>query len=256
MITLISPAKTLDFESNWEIEGTTLPYFIENAEYLNSKLQKISVKQLGKLMGISTDLAVLNYDRFQKFSVPFNTKNARPAIFAFKGDVYIGLDAETLTHEDLSFAQNHLRILSGLYGLLRPLDLMQAYRLEMGTAVRITPAKPNLYSYWADSISNRLKEEMDDEVLINLASAEYFKAVRAKKFKGRIITPQFLDAKGGEYKMIGFFAKKARGLMSRYIIQNKINEPNQLKSFELEGYSYNAKLSKADDWVFTREENW
>jgi len=256
MITVISPAKTLDFQSEWKSQATTLPYFIENAEYLNAKLSKISMKQLGKLMGISTDLAVLNHERFQKFTVPFDKNNSKPAIYAFKGDVYLGLQAESMSDSDLEFAQNHLRILSGLYGLLRPMDLMQAYRLEMGTSVRITPAKPNLYSYWGDSITKRIQEEMDDNILINLASAEYFKAVRAKKMKARIVTPQFLDAKGGEYKMIGFFAKKARGLMSRYIIQEKINKPEDLKSFNLEGYSYNAKLSKADDFVFTREENW
>ena len=256
MISLLSPAKTLDFDSDRKLSGTTQPHFIEQSEYLNEKLKKISVRQIAKLMSLSNDLAVLNHSRYQEFSLPFREDNSRPAILAFKGDVYLGLEVETLTDEDLKFAQDHLRILSGLYGLLRPLDLMQPYRLEMGTQLRVTPAKPNLYSYWGDSIRKRLEEELDDEVLINLASAEYFKVVQAKKFKGRIITPQFLDAKGGDYKMIGFFAKKARGMMARHIIQNRINEPEKLKGFQSEGYSYNARLSKKDDWVFTREENW
>lgn len=256
MITLLSPAKTLDYESEIPQLETSSPAFIEDADYLNNKLKKLSSRKIAKLMNLSTDLAELNYERYQSFQTPFNDDNARPAIYAFKGDVYTGLDAGSLSGKDISFAQEHVRILSGLYGLLKPLDLMQPYRLEMGTSFAVTPKKKNLYAYWDKKITEKLNAEIKDETVINLASAEYFKVVKPKLLNAKVITPQFLDAKGGEYKMIGFFAKKARGMMTRYIIKNRIDSPEELKGFNLEGYNYNESLSEEDKPVFTREENW
>ena len=255
MLTLISPAKTLDYETPVPTEDYSLPALIDDASYLNHKIKKLSSRQLSKLMNISTDLAELNHQRNQEFNTPFDSSNARQAIYAFKGDVYTGLDALSLSESELAFAQDHLRILSGLYGILKPLDLMQAYRLEMGTPLKVTPKKANLYAYWGDRIAERINFKEAD-VIVNLASAEYFKVTKSKLLKARVVTPQFLDAKGGEYKMISFFAKKARGLMTRYIIQNKVEQPDLLQGFNLEGYHFNQKRSTADKPVFTREENW
>lgn len=207
-------------------------------------------------MSVSNDLAEINAQRFAAWKTPFTNANARPAIYAFKGDVYLGLDAYALEAEDIMFAQKSLRILSGLYGLLKPLDLMQAYRLEMSTKLKVTAAKTDLYKFWGDSVTKLLKEEMDqdgDDVLVNLASNEYFKAVKPKLLGKRIITPEFKDAKNGEYKMIQFFAKKARGLMTAFILKNKITQPDQMKGFDYEGYAYNERFSEGDKWVFTRE---
>lgn len=255
MLVLLSPAKTLDFESDIPNLEVSTPAFLDEAEYLNEKLRKLSTRQLGKLMNISSGLSDLNYERNQGFSIPFNEENARPAIFAFKGDVYTGLSVEELDQKDILYAQKHLRILSGLYGLLRPLDLMQAYRLEMGTKMKVTQKKDNLYKFWDKKITKAINE-VGEDLIINLASNEYFKAVKPKFLEGKVISPRFLDSKGGEYKMISFFAKKARGLMTRYIVQNRIEDIEDLKGFDLEGYTYNERLSEKMEPTFTREENW
>jgi hypothetical protein len=205
-------------------------------------------------MKLSDKLAGLNVARYESWAPPFTLANAKQAVLAFKGDVYTGLDAETLDEDGLAFAQNHLRILSGLYGVLKPLDLMQAYRLEMGTKLA-NPAGKDLYAFWGDDIQDSLKAEpaLEDNVLINLASNEYFKAVKAKTLAARIITPVFKDWKNGQYKMISFYAKKARGLMSRYIIDHRLNEPEQIKAFDYEGYRFSEEMSKGDEWVFIRD---
>jgi hypothetical protein len=206
-------------------------------------------------MGISDKLAGLNAARFGQWSTPFTPENARPAILAFNGDVYTGLDAQSFKPHDFDFAQQHMRILSGLYGLLQPLDLMQAYRLEMGTKLANSRGN-NLYQFWGDIITNELNKaltEQGDDVLINLASNEYFKSVKTKSLNATIITPAFRDWKNGQYKMISFFAKKARGLMARYIIENQLNDVEKLKDFDLAGYQFNSEFSQGNDWVFTRK---
>ncbi len=256
MLTLISPAKTLDFENESVTTSYTQASMLENAEYLIKKLRKLSVKKIGSLMNISDKLAELNHQRFAHFHTPFTLQNAKQAVLAFKGDVYIGLEAENFSTDDFEFAQKHLRILSGLYGLLRPLDLIQAYRLEMGTKFKVTPTKDNLYKYWDVRITQKINEILEtqqEQVLVNLASNEYFKAVKPKLVKGRILTPIFKDFKNGQYKVISFFAKKARGSMARYIIQNRITQINDIKSFNTDGYYFNEKLSNESEWVFVRD---
>lgn len=254
MLTVISPAKTLDFETASHIDKHTEPRFLEQSQQLINQLKKLSSQEIANLMKISDKLAGLNMARFQQWQTPFTEENAKQAILAFKGDVYTGLDAETLDEKGLEFAQQHLRILSGLYGVLRPLDLMQPYRLEMGTPFQ-NDAGRDLYSFWGDQIQTALEAEsaLSDGVLINLASNEYFKAVNAKKLKATIITPVFKDWKNGQYKMISFYAKKARGLMSRYIIDQQINSPEKLKQFDSEGYRYSEEMSQKNDWVFIRD---
>ena len=207
-------------------------------------------------MGLSDKLGALNYERFQEWQTPFSTDNAKQAILAFKGDVYQGLDAENMSSEELNWAQDNLRILSGLYGLLRPLDLMQPYRLEMGTKFANNRGA-NLYQFWGDIITkqlNKLLSASPKSVLINLASNEYFKSVQSKNLDAEIITPVFMDQKGDKYKIISFFAKRARGLMSAFIIKNKISDPQQLKTFDIDGYKYNAAMSEGNKWVFCRAE--
>jgi cytoplasmic iron level regulating protein YaaA (DUF328/UPF0246 family) len=254
MLTVISPAKTLDFETASHTDKHTEPRFLEQSQQLINQLKKLSSQEIANLMKISDKLAGLNMARFQQWQMPFTEENAKQAILAFKGDVYTGLDAETLDEKGLEFAQQHLRILSGLYGVLRPLDLMQPYRLEMGTPFQ-NDAGRDLYSFWGDQIQTALEAEsaLSDGVLINLASNEYFKAVNAKKLKATIITPVFKDWKNGQYKMISFYAKKARGLMSRYIIDQQINSPEKLKQFDSEGYRYSEEMSQKNDWVFIRD---
>lgn len=257
MLLVVSPAKNLDFESPLATQQFSQPELLSDAQLLVDRCKKLTPADLSSLMGISDKLAGLNTARFSQWSQPFTTENARPAILAFNGDVYTGLDAASFSEEDFAFAQQHFRILSGLYGLLKPLDLMQAYRLEMGTKLDNVRGK-NLYEFWGEIITNKLNDalsEQGDNVLINLASTEYFKSVKKAKLKGEIITPGFKDWKNGQYKMISFFAKKARGLMARYIIQNQLTDVEQLKGFDLGGYQYNAEFSKGNDWVFTRKEN-
>ena len=257
MLTVISPAKNLDFETPAPTIKHTKASMLDDAQTLIDDLQSLAPQDVSNLMGISDKLGVLNYDRFQTWTLPFNLSNAKQAVLAFKGDVYIGLDAYSFEEDDFKFAQNHLRILSGLYGVLKPLDLMQAYRLEMGT--KFANARgDNLYQFWGRKISDHLNKQLkkvDEQIIINLASNEYFKAVDKKVLNAEIITPVFKDWKNGQYKIISFFAKKARGLMSAYIIKNKIVQSEQLKNFDWAGYSYNEKLSKDKEWVFTRKES-
>ena len=253
MLTLISPAKKLDYEQQDERRPHTEPELLDHAQELLSDLKTLSPQDVCALMGLSDKLGALNYERFQAWQRPFTTENAKQAVLAFKGDVYQGLDAESMSDEDLQWAQDNLRILSGLYGVLRPLDLMQPYRLEMGTKFSNNRGK-DLYSFWDGVINNQLNSLLEEPnaLLVNLASNEYFKAVKEKTLSARIVTPVFMDNKDGKYKMISFFAKKARGLMAAFIIKNKITDVELLKSFDSDGYSFNAALSEADKWVFTR----
>lgn len=255
MLTLVSPAKTLDYESPLATDTYTQPRFTEQSQQLIETLRKLSVQDVAELMKLSDKLASLNVARYQSWQPEHTPDNARPAVLAFKGDVYTGLDAESFSEADFSFAQQHLRILSGLYGVLRPLDLLEPYRLEMGTRLK-TASGDNLYQFWGDRITAALNEELKaaDDVVINLASNEYFKAVQPKALNARLITPVFKDFKNGQYKIISFYAKKARGLMSRYIIQNRLDTPEAIKAFDLEGYYFSPEQSKGDTWVFLRDE--
>ncbi|WP_339804513.1 peroxide stress protein YaaA [uncultured Marinobacter sp.] len=255
MLMVISPAKTLDFESPLATSSHTQPAFLDESCRLVDQLKTLEPHQLSNLMSISDKLGQLNADRFRNWQVPFTPENARQAILAFKGDVYTGLAAERFAEEDFSFAQQHLRILSGLYGVLRPLDLMQAYRLEMGTRFENDRGK-DLYAFWGSQITDALNQELaaDDGVLVNLASNEYFKSVQKKHLNARLITPQFKDWKNGQYKMISFYAKKARGLMCRYAIENRITQADDLKGFDLEGYRFSVEDSTRDNWTFLRDE--
>lgn len=255
MLTLVSPAKTLDYESPLATDTYTQPRFTEQSQQLIETLRQLSVQDVAELMKLSDKLASLNVARYQSWEPEHTPDNARPAVLAFKGDVYTGLDAESFSEADFSFAQQHLRILSGLYGVLRPLDLLEPYRLEMGTRLK-TASGDNLYQFWGDCITAALNEELktSDDVVVNLASNEYFKAVQPKALNARLITPVFKDFKNGQYKIISFYAKKARGLMSRYIIQNRIDAPEAIKAFDLEGYYFSPEQSKGDTWVFLRDE--
>ncbi|HDY85635.1 hypothetical protein LCGC14_0922840 [marine sediment metagenome] len=252
MLTVISPAKTLDFDTAPSTETCSQPRFLTQSQQLINELKDLSTADIASLMKLSDKLAALNMTRFQTWQKPFDLNNAKQALLAFKGDVYTGLDADTLDEAGLSFAQQHLRILSGLYGVLKPLDLMQAYRLEMGTKFANKKGK-DLYQFWGSLLRESIEGELKDGVLINLASNEYFKAVEAKKLKARIITPVFKDWKNGQYKIISFYAKKARGLMSRYIIDHRIKEPEDLKKFDSEGYRFSSEMSQTDEWVFLRD---
>ena len=254
MLIVISPAKTLDYATPPVTRTHTKPAFLKQSQALIDNLRNYSALDLAELMKLSMKLAELNFDRYHDWRTPFTTKNAKQAALAMKGDVYTGLDAETLSEEELAFAQDHLRILSGLYGVMRPLDLMQPYRLEMGTKLPNEQGK-DLYAFWGETITealNKALKKQGDDVLINLASNEYFKSVKPRLVKGRIITPQFKEKKAGGYQMIGVYAKKARGLMARYIIQNRLDQPKALKGFDVEGYAFNQALSKGDQWVFSR----
>jgi cytoplasmic iron level regulating protein YaaA (DUF328/UPF0246 family) len=249
---VISPAKSLDFESKLPINTFTQSDFLKQSETIHKTLKKKKPKQLMALMSISEKLADLNWQRNQEWQLPFTSDNARQAIFAFNGDVYTGLDAYTISEKKLNTLQDKLRILSGLYGLLKPLDLIQAYRLEMGTSMPIG-TKKNLYEFWKKNITKKLNEELSkDELFINLASNEYFSAIDTKTLKVPVITPEFKDYKDGKLKMISFFAKKARGLMVRYIIDTDAETIDDLKQFNYEGYAFDANLSKGNTLVFTR----
>jgi len=254
MLIVISPAKTLDFEKKAPTIHFTENDFLPQAAKLVKALKKYSSDDLMKLMSISDKLAHINQERFATWKRPFDTENAKQAFLAFKGEVYTGLDAETLSEKELLFTQNHLRILSGLYGVLRPLDLIQPYRLEMGTKLN-TSSFNGLYAFWGDKLTNAINKALvaqGDDVLINLASNEYFKSLNKKKLKAEIITPVFKDFKNGEYKMISFFAKKARGLMSRFILQNELKKPDELKHFDAGGYYFSEANSSANQLVFLR----
>ncbi|MBA6303874.1 peroxide stress protein YaaA [Colwellia sp. MB02u-14] len=256
MLLVVSPAKNLDFESPLPTDKYSQPELLAHSKTLISHCIKLTPVDISTLMSISDKLAGLNAARFGEWSMPFTVDNARQAVLAFNGDVYTGLDAKTFSADDFDFAQKHMRILSGLYGLLKPLDLMQAYRLEMGTRLA-NERGSNLYQFWGDIITdsvNQALEEQGDNVLINLASNEYFKSVKKKNLKGEIITPAFKDWKNGQFKMISFFAKKARGLMARYIIEHRLTDVEQLKAFDVAGYQYSEDLSQGNDWVFTRKD--
>lgn len=249
---VISPAKSLDFESALPTNKHSEAQFLNKSETIQKTLKKKKPKVLMELMDISEKLAELNWQRNQDWSLPFKTKNARPAMYAFNGDVYVGFDAYSIPENKLEVLQDKLRILSGLYGLLKPLDLIQPYRLEMGTNLKVG-TKKNLYEFWKKTITDSLNKEMKkDELFINLASNEYFSAVDVKSLKVPVITPEFKDYKDGKLKMISFFAKKARGLMVRYIIDNNVETLEELKNFNYEGYAFDANLSKGNKLVFTR----
>ncbi|MFT6085594.1 MAG: cytoplasmic iron level regulating protein YaaA (DUF328/UPF0246 family) [Glaciecola sp.] len=271
MLMVVSPAKNLDFESSLPTKEFTQPSMLSDAKALVKTCKKLAPSDLASLMHISDKLSILNAERFSSFTTPFTPANARQSIYAFNGDVYTGLDARSLKEEDIQFAQKHLRILSGLYGLLRPLDLMQPYRLEMGTKLENTRGK-SLYEYWGASITQELNKALKDasqtsdnqgngdpendgsNILINLASNEYFSSVKKKLLGARIITPHFKDEKNGKYKIISFYAKKARGLMARYIIEKRITCVSELKTFNSAGYQYNDLESTATELVFKRAE--
>lgn len=257
MLIVVSPAKSLDYESPLPTEKRSKAVFLEEASELVGDLKELSPEDLSRLMGISEQLGELNFERFQEWSLPFRKSNARQALFAFKGDVYLGLDAYKFSEDDIGFAQDHLRILSGLYGVLRPLDLMQPYRLEMGTKFA-NEHGANLYKFWGDKISGRLNKQLGrlrTQTLVNLASNEYFKSVDLKALKANVVTPVFKDWKNGKYKIISFFAKKARGRMSAYVIQNRLSTPEELKGFDWDGYQYAPGEGAENELVFTRRLN-
>jgi hypothetical protein len=249
---IISPAKSLDFESIPPVSLHTQPRFLEKSETLNRKLKSLSKKKLSELMSISDDLARLNYERNQEWETPFTPENAKQAIYAFTGAVFQGIDVNSLKEEKIPLLQESLRILSGLYGLLKPLDLIQPYRLEMGTRLKIG-RKENLYKYWDEELAESLNKELyNNELIINLASSEYFKALPKKVLKTPMITPIFKDFKNGEYKTIMTYAKKARGFMVRYIIDNNVKTIEELKGFNIANYRFSEELSVGNDLVFTR----
>jgi len=249
---VISPAKSLDYDTKVPTTKFTEGIFLNEAERLNSVLKKKTPKKLCELMSISPNLGELNWQRNQDWQLPFTQQNAKQAVFAFKGDVYIGLDAYSLLQGKIDQLQDKLRILSGQYGLLKPLDLMQPYRLEMGTKLKVG-RKENLYQYWGTKVTDALNSELEeDELFVNLASNEYYKVIKPKLLNANVITPVFKDYKDGKLKMISFFAKKARGLMVRYIIDNNIETAEELIGFNYEGYAFDANLSSENELVFTR----
>lgn len=256
MLMVISPAKTLDFETPPTTDRYTQPQYLDHSQELITQLRELTPAQIGELMHLSDKLSGLNAARFGSWNPAFTPDNAKQALLAFKGDVYTGLQAETLTEADLDYAQQHLRMLSGLYGLLRPLDLMQPYRLEMGTRLANARGK-DLYAFWGSRISEWLNEalaEQGDDVLLNLASNEYFSAVKRSELNARVINTEFRDLKNGQYKIISFYAKKARGMMSRFVISERIEHPDALKQFDMHGYRYNSTQSKPDKLVFLRDD--
>ncbi|MGL4380348.1 MAG: peroxide stress protein YaaA [Vibrio sp.] len=256
MLIVVSPAKTLDYASPVASQTFTQPELIHHAAALVEICRTLSPSEIAALMSVSDKIAGLNVARFAEWSETFSLDNARQAIFAFKGDVYTGLDAQTLSASDLDYAQQHLRMLSGLYGVLRPFDLMQPYRLEMGTKLANSRGT-NLYQYWGDIITEQLNQAQHaqgDRLLVNLASNEYFKAVNPRRLNAQIVTPIFKDAKRGQYKIISFFAKKARGMMARYIIEHRIDSIEGLQAFNSAGYYFVAEESTPTELVFKREE--
>ncbi len=256
MIILLSPAKKIAQHPVPKGVQPTVPMMMDEADYLISKLKKYSISKIEKLMHVSNAIATLNYGRYQNWQLPLSDKNSWMAAYSFDGAAYWGLDARTLTAKEMSWATDHLRILSGLYGLLRPTDWMYPYRLEMGTKLQITPNVKNLYQYWGDKLAVQIQKELEQtkgKTIVNLASNEYFKAVKKGVVTFPIITPVFKDFSKGEYKTLMVYAKNARGAMTRYIIKNKISDVEQIKGFDYDGYMYNDRLSEGDQWVFTRD---
>ncbi len=252
MLLLISPAKSFDFESPAHALNSSEPEFKEESTRLIKKMGTFSRKKLGKLMGISPELAALNVDRYQKWTPMPKRENTKQALLAFNGEVFRGLNAKEMSEQDLQFAQNHLRILSGLYGVLRPLDQIQPYRLEMGTKLKYYSYN-NLYQFWGDKITKRINEDMgESNYIVNLASTEYYKSVKEPKLKGKVITPIFKDFSNGSYKVLMTYAKNARGAMANYIIKNRITEPDLMKSFDGNKYAFDPSKSDETNWVFVR----
>jgi cytoplasmic iron level regulating protein YaaA (DUF328/UPF0246 family) len=254
MLIIISPAKSLDFDTKPKTKEYTLPEFLADSEKLVEELKQMSPGHLSKLMGISKELGELNFRRYQTWRLPFTPENAKQAVLAFSGEVFRGLDANSLPAEKLKRAQKKLRILSGLYGVLKPLDLIQPYRLEMGTRLKYGETN-NLYEFWNPQLSEKVREAVEESgsgVLINLASNEYFKSIDTKILQKEIITPEFRDMKNGHYKIIAVYAKKARGLMTRFILENDIKKVTDLQAFDMDGYNYNPRMSKGNRPVFTR----
>ena len=254
LITIISPAKKLDYETPNQQFPSSQPMLLSHSSTLMSDLKQLSPQEVSSLMGLSDKLGALNYERFQKWETPFTESNSKQAIMAFKGDVYQGLDAESLSVSELDWAQHNVRILSGLYGILKPMDLMQPYRLEMGTKFA-TKRGHNLYDFWNSIITEELNKNFssDNSNLLNLASNEYFKSINVSELKANVISPVFMDKKNGKYKVISFFAKKARGLMTRYIIKNRIEDITDIQNFEEGGYSFNEAMSEDNKPVFCRD---
>ncbi len=252
MLLLISPAKSFDFESLAHTESSSTPDFVEESTRLIKKMGTFSRKKLGALMSISPELAELNVSRYQKWTPQPRREDAKQAMLAFNGEVYRGLNAKEMSEEDLQFAQSHLRILSGLYGVLRPLDLMQPYRLEMGTRLKYYSYN-NLYQFWGDKITKRINEDLNgSNCVVNLASNEYYKSVKEAKLKAKVITPIFKDFSNGTYKVLMTYTKNARGVMTNYIIKNRITDPELIKSFGGNGYTYDSAQSDESNWVFVR----
>ncbi len=256
MLIVLSPAKSLDYKTPVKVKAPTLPEFVSESAKLIADLKKLAPQDVAKLMGLSDQLATLNVGRYRDWSKKFTEENSKPAIYAFDGDVYDGFDVKSLDAKSIQFAQDHIRILSGLYGALKPLDLMQPYRLEMGTSFKNARGK-DLYAFWGGRVTDSIKKVLEKQkkpVLLNLASEEYFKVLQPKELDCPVIAPVFQDAKDGKYKIISFYAKRARGLMARYVVENRITDPSDLKGFNLDGYKYYAAESKVDKPVFRRAE--
>lgn len=256
MLIFLSPAKSLDFKTPPHVASFTQPGYLKQSESLIKQLRKLSPADIAKLMDLSDPLALLNFNRYADWSLPFSPDNAKQAVLAFDGDVYDGLAAKTLSADDLAFAQEHVRILSGLYGILKPLDLMQPYRLEMGTRFANKAGK-DLYAFWGETLLDAINAELERmarPVVVNLASEEYFKAAVGRKINGAVIQPVFEDWKNGKYKIISFYAKRARGLMTRYAVLNRLSEPEGLKAFDYDGYAFSPESSSDTSWVFRRRD--
>ena len=254
LVTIISPAKKLDYSPVEKNLDSTIPSLLEHSNELIRDLKSLNPQEVSSLMSLSDKLGALNYERFQEWKTPFTKSNSKQAILAFKGDVYQGLDAESLSETELIWAQKHVRILSGLYGILKPMDLMQPYRLEMGTKFA-TKRGQNLYDFWSSIITEELNKNFssDNTNLLNLASNEYFKSINVSELKANVISPVFMDKKNGKYKIISFFAKKARGLMTRYVIKNRIEDITDIQNFEEGGYFFNEAMSEDNKPVFCRD---
>ena len=254
MISIVSPAKSLNFDDSCSVKMYSQCSFLKDSQLLVNDLKKYSPKQISDLMKVSDKIGLLNADRYKNWSLPFNEGNSKQAVFAFQGDVYQGLEIDSFSEDDLIYAQDYFRILSGLYGLLKPLDLIQPYRLEMGTSFKDKRGK-NLYDFWNTRITEHLNKELElskSQYLLNLASNEYYKVIQPKGLNATVITPIFKDFKNGQYKIISFFAKRARGMMASFHLKNKINNPEDLKSFNMAGYTFNDDMSIGNQLVFTR----
>lgn len=253
MLVLLSPAKNLDYETPVTTEEFTMPIFLDESQKLINKLKKLKPADIGDLMHLSPKLSDLNYERYQDFETPFTPQNAKQAMFAFNGEVYTGLDAYNLSEEEIQKAQQNVRMLSGLYGLLKPLDLMYPYRLEMGTKFQSSPTKKNLYEFWGSKITEEINKDLaDHSCVVNLASIEYFKSVKKKELIKPVITPSFKDEKNGQFKTIMMYAKKARGSMAKYVVQQEPQTLEELKAFDTDGYRFEPSLSTELDWTFVR----